>query len=130
MEAYDDENLFQSLQAGASGYILKKTNPERIAEAIKDAYAGGAPITPAMAFKVLRYFQTHSAVIVTDYGISDREKQILKLLVDGLSYKMIADIEGISYHTVNSHVRNIYEKLHVQGIGEAVSKALKEDLLK
>jgi len=79
---------------------------------------------------VLRYFQTHDAVIVTDYGISAREKQILKLLVDGLSYKMIADLEGISYHTVNSHVRNIYDKLHVHSIGEAVSKALKEDLLK
>jgi DNA-binding NarL/FixJ family response regulator len=125
----DDENLFKSLQAGATGYILKKANPERIIEAIKDAYHGGAPITPAMAFKVLKFFQSNNTVVTTDYGISDRERQILKLLVDGLSYKMIADREGLSYHTVNSHVRNIYEKLHVHSIGEAVSKALREDLL-
>jgi DNA-binding NarL/FixJ family response regulator len=125
----DDDSLFKSLQAGATGYILKKSNPERIIEAIKDAYHGGAPITPAMAFKVLKFFQTENTIVTTDYGITDREKQILKLLVDGHSYKMIADKEGLSYHTVNSHVRNIYEKLHVHSIGEAVSKALREDLL-
>jgi DNA-binding NarL/FixJ family response regulator len=125
----DDDSLFKSLQAGATGYILKKSNPERIIEAIKDAYHGGAPITPAMAFKVLKFFQTENTLVTTDYGITDREKQILKLLVDGHSYKMIADKEGLSYHTVNSHVRNIYEKLHVHSIGEAVSKALREDLL-
>jgi len=125
----DDDSLFKSLQAGATGYILKKSNPERIIEAIKDAYHGGAPITPAMAFKVLKFFQTQNTIVTTDYGITDREKQILKLLVDGYSYKMIADRESLSYHTVNSHVRNIYEKLHVHSIGEAVSKALREDLL-
>lgn len=125
----DDDNLFKSLQAGASGYILKKSNPERIIDSIKDAYHGGAPITPAMAYKVLKFFQTHKTVITTDYGITEREREVLKLLVDGLSYKMIANREGLSYHTVNSHVRNIYEKLHVHSIGEAVSKALREDLL-
>jgi DNA-binding NarL/FixJ family response regulator len=126
----DDDNLFRSIQAGATGYILKRTNPDRILDAIKDAYRGGAPITPTMAYKVLRFFQTANTVITTDYGISEREKRILKCLVDGMSYKMIAENEGLSYHTVNSHVRNIYDKLHVHSMSEAVSKALKEDLLK
>lgn len=125
----DDENLFKSLQAGATGYILKKASPDKIIEAIKDANLGGAPITPAMAYKVLRFFQTSNTTVTISYGLSEREKHILKLLVDGFSYKMIADRESISYHTVNSHIRNIYEKLHVHSVGEAVSKALKEDLL-
>jgi DNA-binding NarL/FixJ family response regulator len=126
----DDDNLFKSLQAGASGYILEKTSPDKILEAMKDARSGGAPITPAMVFKVLRFFQSSNTVIAVDYGIIERENQILKLLVEGYSYKMIAGEQCISYHTVNSHVRNIYDKLHVHSIGEAVSKALKENLLK
>jgi DNA-binding NarL/FixJ family response regulator len=125
----DDDNLFRSLQAGASGYILKKTSPEKIIEAIKDAVNGGAPITPAMALKVLTYFQTVAPPAVSNYSISNRERQILKLLVDGLSYKMIASNQGISFHTVNSHVRNIYEKLRVHSMGEAISKAIKENLV-
>jgi len=125
----DDDNLFKSLQAGATGYILKKASPEKIIEAIKDANQGGAPITPAMAFKVLKFFQTAKHSSSTNYGLSNREKHILRLLVDGFSYKMIAVEESISYHTVNSHVQNIYTKLHVHSVGEAVSKALKEDLI-
>ena len=125
----DDDNLFRSLQAGASGYILKKTNPFKITEAIMDAAAGGAPISPAMAFKVLQFFQQNKpAQNAKDYGITEKEKVVLKLLVEGCSYKMIATKENISYHTVNSHVRSIYDKLHVHSIGEAISKALKEDL--
>ncbi len=124
----DDDNLFESIKAGASGYILKKTNPEKIIEAIHDVVEGGAPMTPSMAIKVLRFFQNTPAA-ENSYSLTEREKKILALLVDGLSYKMIADRESISFHTVNSHVRKIYEKLHVHSLGEAVSKALKEKLL-
>ncbi len=124
----DDDKLFESIKAGASGYILKKTNPEKLIEAIREVVDGGAPMTPSMAIKVLKFFQTQ-APVSNLYELTSREKNILSLLVDGLSYKMIADRENISFHTVNSHVRKIYEKLHVHSLGEAVSKALKERLL-
>jgi two-component system nitrate/nitrite response regulator NarL len=124
----DDENLFESIKAGASGYLLKKATPEKIIEAIQEVREGGAPMSPSMASKVLRYFQTQT-ISPTNYALTDREKTILGLLVDGLSYKMIASKENISFHTVNSHVRKIYEKLHVHSLGEAVSKALRERLL-
>jgi two-component system, NarL family, nitrate/nitrite response regulator NarL len=124
----DDDNLFESIKAGASGYLLKKTDPERIIDAIREVVAGGAPMTPSMAMKVLRYFQ-HKSPEENAYSLTERERTILALLVDGLSYKMIAERESISFHTVNSHVRKIYEKLHVHSLGEAVSKALRENLL-
>jgi len=123
----DDENLFESIKAGASGYLLKKATPEKIIDAIREAMEGGAPMSPSIANKVLRFFQ--SQPVENTYALTDREKTVLALLVDGLSYKMIADREKISFHTVNSHVRKIYEKLHVHSLGEAVSKALKEKLL-
>lgn len=127
----DDDNLFKSIQAGASGYILKKTHPEKIITAINDAVQGGAPLSPAMAFKMLKYFQVDKKEIspADQYGISKREKEILASLVEGNSYKMIGEQLFISYHTVNSHIRNIYEKLHVHSLGEAIRKTLKEDLL-
>jgi len=124
----DDESLFESIKAGASGYLLKKATPEKIIEAIHEVQNGGAPMSPTMANKVLRFFQAQGAT-PNDYSLTEREKNILALLVDGLSYKMIADRENISFHTVNSHVRKIYEKLHVHSLGEAVSKALREKLL-
>lgn len=124
----DDESLFESIKAGASGYLLKKATPEKIIEAIHEVQNGGAPMSPTMANKVLRFFQAQGAT-PNDYSLTEREKNILALLVDGLSYKMIADRESISFHTVNSHVRKIYEKLHVHSLGEAVSKALREKLL-
>lgn len=124
----DDENLFESIKAGASGYLLKKTNPENIIDAILEVVNGGAPMTPSIASRVLKYFQNSPAVSNT-YSLTEKERKILSLLVDGLSYKMIAVRENISFHTVNSHVRKIYEKLHVHSLGEAVSKALKENLL-
>ncbi|MEZ4799576.1 MAG: response regulator transcription factor [Flavobacteriales bacterium] len=124
----DDDKVFDSLKNGASGYLLKKTSPEKIVEAIRDAYEGGSPITPAIATKMLRYFQEQNQA-TTNYSLTDREKNILSLMVEGLSYKMIAEKESISFHTVNSHIRKIYEKLHVHSLGEAVSKALKENLI-
>lgn len=124
----DDDKVFDSLKNGASGYLLKKTSPEKIVEAIRDAYEGGSPITPAIATKMLRYFQEQNQA-TTNYSLTEREKNILSLMVEGLSYKMIAEKESISFHTVNSHIRKIYEKLHVHSLGEAVSKALKEKLI-
>lgn len=124
----DDEKVFQSIRNGASGYLLKKTSPEKIVEAIREVISGGSPITPSIATKVLRYFQTEN-IISPDYSLTDREKNILGHLVEGMSYKMIAEKENISFHTVNSHIRKIYEKLHVHSLGEAVSKALKEKLI-
>lgn len=124
----DDDKVFDSLKNGASGYLLKKTSPEKIVEAIRDAYEGGSPITPSIATKMLRYFQEQIPA-KENYSLTEREKNILSSMVDGLSYKMIASKENISFHTVNSHIRKIYEKLHVHSLGEAVSKALRENII-
>jgi len=124
----DDDSLFESIKAGASGYLLKKSDPDRIISAIREVVNGGAPMSPNMALKVLRFFQSTPATN-NQYALTDREKTILSALVDGLSYKMVADRENISFHTVNAHVRKIYEKLHGHSLAEAVSKALKEKLL-
>lgn len=124
----DDDKVFDSLKNGASGYLLKKTSPEKIVEAIRDAYEGGSPITPSIATKMLRYFQEQIPA-KENYALTEREKNILSSMVDGLSYKMIASKENISFHTVNSHIRKIYEKLHVHSLGEAVSKAIRENII-
>jgi DNA-binding NarL/FixJ family response regulator len=127
----DDDKIFESLKAGASGYILKKTTPERVAEAIRDVAYGGAPITPSIAARVLAHYgnSPDSPDEVESYNLTKREKEILALLVDGLSYKMISDKLNIAYFTVNNHIRKIYEKLAVHSQTEAVSKALREKLL-
>ncbi len=128
----DDESLFQSIKAGATGYILKRDEPIRTIEAIREAMAGGATINASMAMRVLRYFSAEEErrpELTAEYGLTPREKEILSMLVDGLSYKMIADRCELSFHTVNSHIRKIYEKLHVHSMSEAVSKALKERLV-
>ena len=126
----DDEKVFAALRSGASGYILKKSSPEKFIDAIRDAYNGGAPITPSIATKVLSYFSglPRSRADKEDYKLSPREREILSLLVDGQSYKMISDKLSISYFTVNNHIRHIYEKMHVHSQSEAVSKALREKL--
>jgi|SRR5690554_450038 len=128
---FEDEYLiFEAIKAGASGYILKKTSPDKIIEGIKDAYQGGGPMTPIIASKVLKFFQSEPlAGAKEDYQLTTREKEILALLTKGLSYKMIADKLNISYHTVNSHLRHTYEKLHVNSLGEAVAKAIRERLV-
>ena len=127
----DEEKIFDALRFGAGGYLLKKDNPEKIVSAIQDIMNGGAPMTPVIANKVLQFFrieQTHGNQ-ANDYGLSDREKAVLKSLVEGKSYKMIAESMNISYHTVNSHVRKIYDKLQVHSAGEAVNKAVKQNIV-
>lgn len=131
----DDDNLFNSIRAGASGYILKRDDPYRTIQAVREARNGGASMNAGMALKILRFFHAQEANEATDnsaktsYALTERERKVLSLMVDGLSYKMIATRENISYHTVNSHIRNIYDKLHVHSASEAVSKALREGLI-
>ncbi len=124
-----DEMIFQALQAGAVGYILKKTSSEKILSAINDAYNGGAPMSNEIARRVLLFFQTQHKQKTDNIGLSDREIQVLKALVDGLTYKAIADSLYVSINTVRFHLRNIYAKLHVASRSEAIVKALKEKLI-
>lgn len=125
----DDENIFNSLKAGAEGYILKSTPSDRIIQCIEDVYHGGAVITPSIALKVTRYFNAQSPVVVPDSGLTAREKEVLNLLSQGMSYKMVAAKLNITYNTVNAHVKKIYEKLSVNSIGEAVSFALRNNIV-
>lgn len=127
----DEENVFQAIQAGASGYILKTAAVDDMVKAIRDVHAGGSAMTPAVAFKVLEHFRANAAPPerLNTAGLSDREKSVLTLLVKGRSYKMIAAELDISYHTVDSHIRKIYEKLHVHSNAEAVSTALSRKLI-
>lgn len=125
----DDENIFNSLKAGAEGYILKSTPSDRIIQCIEDVYHGGAVITPSIALKVTRYFNAQSPVFVPDSGLTAREKEVLNLLSQGMSYKMVAAKLNITYNTVNAHVKKIYEKLSVNSIGEAVSFALRNNIV-
>jgi two-component system, NarL family, response regulator LiaR len=128
----DNERVFAAICMGASGYMLKSTPAEKILEAIADTYSGGSPMTPHIARKVLTMLsgQNSSLPINQDYQpLSEREKEILGYLTKGMSYKMIADAAGISYGTVNSHLKKIYEKLHVHSATEAVQKALLQKIV-
>lgn len=113
----DSEKIFTSIRNGASGYILKKDAPQRILQAIQEVYEGGAVMNPGIAQKVLEFFQPKQ----TKSPLTERETQVLTLLAEGLSYKMIADKLALSFHTVNTHAKNIYEKLHVASLGEAIA---------
>jgi len=127
--AFDnDEHVFGSLKAGAEGYLLKSASPDKILKGIEDVYNGGAIMTPSIALRVMRFFQP-IAKPSNPYNLTNREKTVLELLSDGLSYKMIAAKMEISYFTVNAHIRKIYEKLHVNSSAEAVSLALKSGIV-
>ncbi|MBK9742746.1 MAG: response regulator transcription factor [Saprospiraceae bacterium] len=121
----DDEKLFACIRAGADGYILKKTQPLELLDAINEALEGGAPMTPSIARQVLRFVgSTENKQKSEDFKLTARETEILSLLVQGLSYKMIASRCFVSLPTVNSHVQHIYEKLQVNSAVEAVTKAI------
>ena len=124
----EDEKVFAAIKAGANGYILKNAEPQRLLQAISEVYNGGAPMTPGIAKKILHQFQTILPGEEKDYHLSSREKEVLSLLVDGLSYKMIAAKLNITYDTVRAHMKKIYEKLHVASMTEAVAKAIGENL--
>ncbi len=127
----DEEKIFASLQAGAEGYILKNASAEKITQSIEEVYLGGAYMTPSVAIRVTRFFnQSHDkSIALQDYKLTIKETEVLKLLSAGNSYKMVADNMGISYYTVNSHIKKVYEKLHVHSLGEAVSLALKNRIV-
>ncbi len=113
----DTDKIFECIRNGASGYILKKDSPQRILQAIQEVYDGGAVMNPGIALKVLDYFIPQKI----NNPLSKRETEVLELLAEGISYKMIADKLFLSFNTVNTHVKHIYEKLHVSSIGEAVA---------
>ncbi len=125
----DDEKVFAAIKAGAGGYILKNAEPKDLLQAISEVYNGGAPMTPGIARKVLHQFQTILPEEEKDYHLSTREKEVLGLLVNGLSYKMIAGKLNITYDTVRAHMKKIYEKLHVTSMTEAVAKAINQNLI-
>ena len=126
----EDEKVFDAICAGASGYLLKPSSPERIVEAIHQVQSGAAPINAYIAQKILAMFARTALLAAPpdEYNLTAREKEVLQLLVDGLKLRQIADRLHISYHTVDSHVRNIYDKLHVHSRSSAVAKVLKERL--
>jgi DNA-binding NarL/FixJ family response regulator len=129
---YDEnETIFEALCAGACGYLVKKTPPSRLLEAINEAYEGGAPMSAHIARKVVDFFQHKKIVSTNDSEIllTPREKEVLSKLVDGNSYKAIANSLFISVETVRYHFKNIYKKLHVHSQSKAVSKAIKEGLV-
>ncbi|MEO6131370.1 MAG: response regulator transcription factor [Saprospiraceae bacterium] len=121
----EDEKVFESIRAGASGYMLKNVSSARILEFIRETFEGGAPMSPSIAKKVLRMVAHQpSDAVPVQFNLSDREKEILSYLVNGRSYRMIGEVCFISIDTVRSHIRNIYDKLHVHSKVEAVKKAI------
>jgi len=126
----DKDKIFAAICGGASGYMLKKTPPPKMLEAIRETYAGGSPMTSSIASKVLEMFRFQQTMGKKEFiNLSERETEILALLVKGKSYKAVAAICYISFDTVCTHVRHIYEKLHVHSKSEAVAKAINQKLV-
>ncbi len=121
----DTENIFNALTAGASGYMLKRTSTKELLEAIQEVHRGGSPMTMHIARKVVLSFQKTAATAQATENLSEREQQVLDLLSQGLMYKEIADKLAISYETVHTYIRRIYEKLQVRTRTEAVAKFLR-----
>lgn len=127
----DNERIFQSITAGASGYLLKNTSPARILEAIREAATGGAPMTPSIAHKILGVFRSKRPTVPTkeQSQLNERQQEILECIFNGMSYKLIADKLFVSVDTVRYHVKNIYEILHVHSRDELISKIKGKSLL-
>lgn len=125
----DDEKIFAALQAGAEGYILKNAGVDKILQSITEVYNGGAFMTPTVALRVMRHFNSTPSPQPEAHALTLKEKEVLKLLTEGLSYKMVADRMHISYYTVNTHVKNIYGKLQVHSVGEAISFAMRNRIV-
>ena len=126
----DESRILEAISAGADGYIMKQKSPLSLMEAVKEVMDGGAPITPSVAGKILKLFRNHNLTSkISPIKLTKRETEILGLLVDEYSYKMIAEKCFISYPTVNTHVSHIYEKLKVKSVASAVAKAIKERLV-
>ena len=125
----DDERIFSALCAGATGYLLKGTPPARLLESMREVVAGGAPMSPEIARRVVSLFRTVRPPEQSDCNLTPHERRILKLLVEGHSYKSAAAELGVAFHTIAFHVQNIYQKLQVHSKSEAVSKALRSGLV-
>jgi DNA-binding NarL/FixJ family response regulator len=126
----DEDKIFAAVCAGASGYLLKNAGPVKLLEAMREVLDGGAAFTPVIAKKVMNMFQQQSSAVKSEFiELSKREKEILQCLVKGMSYKMIAENCFISTETVHSHIKKIYEKLHVHSMSEAVAKAIRNHLV-
>jgi len=119
----DDDSIFESLCAGASGYLLKDTNPADLLIHIKEVHEGGSPMSSQIARRIINSFR------IIDNPLSDRETEVLKLLSQGLNYKDVAETMFLSPHTVKTHIKNIYSKLHVNNRAEAIYKAIKQKLI-
>jgi len=125
----DDERIFDALCAGASGYLLKKTQPSQLVESVKEASRGGAPMSPEVARRVIRLFREIRPPDRADYNLTPHEIRILKLLVEGHNYETAATKLGVKPTTINFHLQNIYQKLQVHSKTEAVAKALRNRLI-
>lgn len=127
----DSEKVFDALCAGACGYLVKKTPPVKLLEAIKDVYEGGSPMSSNVARQVISAFKEVKNISAKDfdYELSQREKEVLSLLADGYNYQEIANSLFISVDTVRHHIRNIYRKLHVHSQSEAVAKAIRKNII-
>src|SRR6056297_24283 len=125
---HDSHKIFDSLKAGASGYLLKHTSLPEIKESIENLMKGGAPMSPQIARKVISHYNEEAPKKNEDSMLTNREQDIVNGLVDGLSYKLIADRYDISIHTVRAHIRNIYKKLHVNSKAEVIAKSLRGEI--
>lgn len=127
----DSEKVFDALCAGACGYLVKKTPPTKLLEAIKDVFEGGSPMSSNVARQVITAFKETKSITLNDseYELSQREKEVLGLLADGYNYQEIATSLFISVDTVRHHIRNIYKKLHVHSQSEAVAKAIRKKII-
>lgn len=125
----DDERIFDALCAGACGYLLKKTPPLKLLESLKEAFAGGSPMSPEVARRVIALFRDIRPPERADYELTPHETRLLKLLVEGHNYKTAAVELNVSVNTVSFHMRRIYEKLQVHSKSEAVAKALRDRIV-
>jgi DNA-binding NarL/FixJ family response regulator len=121
----ESERIFDSLRAGASGYLLKRSTPEELNDAIRNVQSGGSPMTSLIARKVVHYFKNLGPTPSEINILAPREKEILDRLGEGMAYKEIADVLGLKIDTVRTYVRGVYRKLHVHSRGEAVAKYLR-----
>jgi len=125
----DDERIFEALCAGACGYLLKKTPPAQIAQAVRQAQDGGSPLSPEIARRMVEHFRRSAAPSRPESSLTDQERELLKRLAEGHSYQACADRLGVSINTIRDHVRRVYDKLQVHSKSEAVSTALRRGLI-
>ena len=125
----DDERIFEAMCAGACGYLLKKTPPEKLVESVREVVSGGAPMSPEIARRVVQLFRKVRPPERADYHLTPHELRLLGMLVDGHNYKTAAAELGVTVHTISFHMRHVYEKLCVHSKSEAVAKALRQQLL-